>query len=410
MKERLLFANQYAWPDAAATAQLMSDVVEKASAQGVQCRVVASDRGYSDRSVRYPRDETRGLARYQRAPSTAFGREGVIGRVTDYMTFLAGAAWLLLRGVRPDLIVGMSTPPILGALAVAAAGIRGARSAYWAMDVYPDLAFELGAMRPYSVPGRAFAALSRWTLRSADVVIALGETMAGRLRALGARNVVTVHNWADGEAIRPIHPEESEYRRVRGWGGKFVVLYSGNLGLAHEFETVLGAAELLREEEEVLFAFVGDGPRRAEVESEGRSRGLRNLEFHPPVPREKLGDALAAGDAHLVTLRPRMPGLLVPSKIYGILAAGRPSLYVGPKEGEVFDIVTRGDCGLCVENGDAEGLAEAVRRLRRDCASEDGMGRRARDLFDREFTMEGQTKKLLAALTDLMVDKRAAGN
>ena len=126
------------------------------------------------------------------------------------------------------------------------------------------------------------------------------------------------------------------------------------------------------------------------------------MEFHPPVPREILGDALASGAVHLVTLRPGMPGLLVPSKIYGILAAGRPALYVGPKEGEVFDVVRQGDCGRCVENGNARGLAEEVLRLRRDAAAADGMGRRARELFEREFTMEGQTTKILAALTDLV--------
>jgi glycosyltransferase involved in cell wall biosynthesis len=146
-----------------------------------------------------------------------------------------------------------------------------------------------------------------------------------------------------------------------------------------------------------------------EVESEMVRRRLTNVEIYPPMPREKLGDALAAGDVHLVTLRPRMPGLLVPSKIYGILAAGRPALYVGPEVGEVFDIVARGDCGMCVENGDAEGLAEAVRRLRKDRALADGMGPRARKLFDREFTMEGQTAKLLAALKNVVAEEGATG-
>jgi glycosyltransferase involved in cell wall biosynthesis len=400
MKSRFLFANQYAWPDAAATAQLMNDVVEEASAQGVQCRGVASDRGYSDPSVRYPRDETRGSARYQRAPATAFGRERVIGRVTDYMTFLAGAAWRLLRGGRPDVVVGMSTPPILGALAVAAARIRGARSAYWAMDVYPDLAFELGAMRPNSVLGRAFAALSRWTLRRADLVIALGETMAGRLSTAGARNVAVVHNWADGDAIRPMKAEESRISAERKWTGKFVVLYSGNLGLAHEFDTLLAAAEALREEG-VLVAFCGGGPRRAEVEAEVKRRSLTNVEFHPSVCREELGDLLAAGQLHAVTMRPRMAGLLVPSKVYGILAAGRPILYVGPAEGEIHDIISREDVGSSVRGGDVIRLVAEIRRFRDEPAERARAGKRARDLFDAKFTRSGQTCKLVALLANL---------
>jgi colanic acid biosynthesis glycosyl transferase WcaI len=403
---RLVFLNQYAFPDEAATAQMLGDLVAAALRSGASCRVIASDRSYRDWKVRYPRCETLKGAEVTRAPATAFDRSSKAGRLVNWASFLSGAILRLLGGSRPDVIVGMSTPALLGAVAVVGGRLRGARSAYWAMDVYPDLAFELGLMAPNGFPGRLFAAISRWTLRSADVVIALGETMTERLTELGARNVVTVQNWADGEAIQPLLPEESTYRREYGWDGKFVVLYSGNLGLAHEFETVLGAADLLRDERDVLFGFVGSGPRRAEIDSEVLRRGLTNVEFHPPVSREKLGNALAAGDVHLVTLRPRMPGLLVPSKIYGILAASRPTLYVGPKEGEVFDIVTRGGCGLCVENGDAEGLADAVRRLRRDRTSAGEMGRCARQLFEREFTMEGQTKKLLAALTDLVTDRR----
>jgi glycosyltransferase involved in cell wall biosynthesis len=400
---RLLFVNQYAWPDEAATAQLMTDVAEEAAARGIPCQVVASDRSYSDPSVRYPRHETKGTTSYERVPATAFGRESAIGRVTDYMTFLVGAAWRLLRGGRPDVVVGMSTPPILGALAVAAARIRGARSAYWAMDVYPDLAFELGSMKSNSVLGRAFAALSHWTLRRADLVIALGETMAGRLSMAGARNVAVVHNWADGDAIRPMRAEDSRISAERGWRQKFVVLYSGNLGLAHEFDTLLGAAEALRGEG-VVFAFCGAGPRRAEVEAEAKRRSLTNVEFHPSVCREELGDLLAAGHLHAVTMRPRMAGLLVPSKVYGILAAGRPILYVGPAEGEIHDIISREDVGSSVRGGDVIRLVAEIRRFRDESAERARAGKRARDLFNAKFTRSGQTGKLVGLLANLARD------
>ena len=400
---RLLFVNQYAWPDEAATAQLMADVAEEAAARGIPCQVVASDRSYSDPSVRYPRHETKGTTSYERVPATAFGRESVIGRVTDYITFLVGAAWRLLRGERADVVVGMSTPPILGALAVAAARLKGSWAVYWAMDAYPDLAFELGAMKPNSVLGRAFAALSRWTLRRADLVISLGETMAGRLTMAGARNVAVVHNWADGDAIRPMRAEDSRISAERGWGQKFVVLYSGNLGLAHEFDTLLGAAEALRGEG-VVFAFCGAGPRRAEVEAEVKRRSLTNVEFHPSVCREELGDLLAAGHLHAVTMRPRMAGLLVPSKVYGILAAGRPILYVGPAEGEIHDIISREDVGSSVRGGDVIRLVAEIRRFRDEPAERARAGRRARDLFDAKFTRSGQTCKLVALLGNLARD------
>lgn len=400
---RLLFVNQYAFPDEAATAQLLADLVDTCRRAGAECRVVCSDRSYADAARRYPHEEVLNDVRYSRAAATGFGRSSRLGRVIDYATFLLGAMGRLLSGHRPDVVLGMSTPPILGALAVLAARLRGRRSAYWAMDVYPDLAFELSAMKPNSVLGRAFAVLSRWTLRRADLVIALGETMAGRFSMAGARNVAVVHNWADGDAIRPMKAEESRISAEREWTGKFVVLYSGNLGLAHEFDTLLAAAEALREEG-VLVAFCGGGPRRAEVEAEAKRRSLTNVEFHPSVCREELGDLLAAGQLHAVTMRPRMAGLLVPSKVYGILAAGRPILYVGPAEGEIHDMISREDVGSSVRGGDVIRLVAEIRRFRDEPAERARAGKRARDLFDAKFTRSGQTGKLVGLLANLARD------
>jgi glycosyltransferase involved in cell wall biosynthesis len=197
-----------------------------------------------------------------------------------------------------------------------------------------------------------------------------------------------VHNWADGEAVRPRPLAGHALRAEWGWDGRFVVLYSGNMGLAHEFETVLGVAEALRDRDEVLFAFVGGGPRRGEIEEQVRRRGLRNVEFRPYQARERLGDSLTAGDVHLVTLRERMAGLLVPSKIYGILAAGRPTVYVGPDEGEIAEILRSGACGVRVAPGDEQGLAEAVLRYASSESHRLEHGRNARRLFERRFTKE----------------------
>ena len=391
----ILLLNQYFPPDEAATAQMLGDLVESLVVHGMSCEVVASNRSYSDPARRYSRRETWRGARVRRVAVTGFGRRSKVGRVVDYGTFLVGAALRLVTASRPDVIIGLSTPPILGALAVAAARLRGCRSVYWAMDVYPDLAFELGVLRRQSLAGRLFAAVSRWALGSADTVVALGETMAGRLKALGARNIATIPNWADGEAVRPMPAESSRYRRERRWTGKFVVLYSGNLGLAHEFESALGAAERLQTSTDIVLAFVGVGPRLAEVMSEVRRRGLSNVEFHPPVPREELGDSLAAGDLHLVTLRRGMPGLLVPSKIYGILAAGRPTLYVGPAEGEVFEIVSRGACGSWVDNAaDPEELTKVILAYREDAERRAREGCHARQLFEARFTKQRSTDAL----------------
>jgi glycosyltransferase involved in cell wall biosynthesis len=230
--------------------------------------------------------------------------------------------------------------------------------------------------------------ISRFVLRRSDAVVALGETMGARLESSGAKNVTVVHNWADGDAIRPRPMENHPLRSEWDWGDRFVVLYSGNMGMAHEFDTALSAAEKLAEHEEIRFAFIGDGPRRREVEDEALRRGLNNVEFRPYVERARLGESLTSADVHLVTLRARMPGLLVPSKIYGILAAGRPTLYVGPDEGEIADILRRGDCGCRVPIGGVDALCRAILEYCRNDRLRDAEGERARRLFDERYTRE----------------------
>jgi colanic acid biosynthesis glycosyl transferase WcaI len=379
---------------------MLGDLVEAATRAGFECRVVTSDRGYSDPTRRYPRREIWKRAAVERVPATGFGRRSTLGRALDYATFIVGAAIRLCSGPRPDVVVGLSSPPILGALAVFIAGLRGARSAYWAMDVHPDIAFALGALRRTSFAGRVLSALSRWTVSSADLVIALGDTMADLLRRQGARRVAVVHNWADDEAIRPIGTQASAYRAARGWSSRFVVVYSGNMGLAHEFETVLMAAESLRSRA-VTFAFVGEGPRRKEIEEAAAARQLSNVEFHPGVPRLALADSLAAADLHLVTLRPGMQGLLVPSKIYGILAAGVPTLYVGPPEGEVYEIISRSGCGIAIANGDAGALEAAVLAYLADPERKAREGLAARAALESGFRRDRQTGALLGELCAL---------
>lgn len=384
---RVVLLNQYYAPDTAATAQLLGDLGAGLAAAGHEVTAVCCSRAYADPSVRYPRRETVDGVAVRRTFSTGFGRGNPLGRACDYATFLLGATAALLFRRKPDVVVSLSTPPMVALLGWLLARLRGARSVYWVMDVYPDLAYELGVLRPGSTVSRVFDALTRFTLARSDAVVALGDTMAEHLRARGARNVTAIHNWADGDAIRPLPSVDNPLRKEWDWNGRFVALYSGNMGLAHEFDTMLDAAERLRDRDDIRFAFVGGGPRRAEFAREVERRGLANVELRPYVSRERLGHSLTAGDAHLVSLRERMPGLLVPSKIYGILAAGRPTLYVGPDRGEIADILREGKCGVRVAVGDGERLAAAVAAYADDRTRAAEDGRRARQAFDRRYTL-----------------------
>jgi glycosyltransferase involved in cell wall biosynthesis len=190
-------------------------------------------------------------------------------------------------------------------------------------------------------------------------------------------------------------------RRQWGWNDRFVVLYSGNAGLAHDFDTVLEAADRLRDNSQILFAFVSAGPQMEHIERRREDLRLPNVEIRLPVARDALCDNLGAGDVHLITLKREVPGLLVPSKIYGILAAGRPSIYVGPAEGEVFDILSSGRCGTRIGNGDAAALAQSILRYFNDGALRAQEGERAREIFEQRFTKRRAMEQFRSVLQSL---------
>lgn len=402
---RIDLLNQYYAPDEAATAQLLSDLGAALARRGHEIRAIASCRAYADPTRRYPASSSESGVVVRRVRATAFGRSRRLGRVADYASFLLGAAFALVRMPRPDVVVSLSTPPLVAGLGLAVARLRGARTLFWVMDVYPDLAVELGALRERSLAVRVLARAGRILLRGSDRVVALDHAMARRLEAQGARAVTVIANWADEEAIRPRATENHPLRTRLGWDGRFVVLYSGNMGLAHEFDTLLDAAARLAHDPVVRFAFVGDGPRRKEIETGARARGLTNVEFHPYVARERLGESLTAGDVHAVTLRPRMEGLVVPSKIYGILAAGRPTLYVGPPAGDVHEIASAG-CGVSLRTGDAGAVADAISRYRSDDGLAVRVGARARALFEERYTRARSLEAFVRLIEGLSTARR----
>jgi glycosyltransferase involved in cell wall biosynthesis len=289
-----------------------------------------------------------------------------------------------------DIVIAKTDPPMLSAALGSLAAKRGARFVAWLQDVFPEVA------REYGIPGMGWpigSTLKRLRDRSlarADAVVAIGELMAeriGRIPGVDGKRVHVIHNWADGEAIVPVDLETDPLRMQWDLAGKFAVGYSGNLGRVHEFDTLLGAASRLKDDPGVAFVIVGRGPRLAEVQARVRRDELTNVRFEPHQPRDKLAQSLGAVDVHLCVLQPGFEGLVHPSKLYGILAAGRPVIVVGDPKGEAAHIVARSGCGLSVATGDPAALVSAIGDLRRDPAKCKAMGQAARRAFETGYSM-----------------------
>jgi colanic acid biosynthesis glycosyl transferase WcaI len=389
---QIIFVNRYFHPDLSATSQMLSGLAF-ALAGDHPVRVVASRQLYQNPDAALPAEETIAGVAVRRVPTSRFGRGNLLGRAADYATFyLAAAAALAGLARAGDIIVAKTDPPLISVVAASVAVVRGCTLVNWIQDLFPEVAVALG-VRGVGWAAPALRRLRDWSLRRAAANVVLGELMSRRLQALGvpAAGIRVIANWADGESIKPLAPEENPLREEWGLEGRFVVGYSGNLGRAHEFDTILGAAALLRDDAGIAFLFVGAGAQFEAVKGRAEAGRLGNVLFKPYQPGERLGFSLNVPDLHLVCLRPSLEGLIVPSKFYGVAAVGRPTVFVGDGGGEIAGILASIGCGLSVRVGDAWGLADAIRRLRRDPALCRRMGERARrgleERFDRKLAV-----------------------
>lgn len=376
---RVVFLNQTFHPDVAATAQHAFDLARHLVAHGHEVHAVASRSLYGERGASLPEEEVVEGVHIHRVGRSLFGKAGIIARGFDFVLFFAASAWRLLRMNRPDVIVCLTTPPFIALAGLLARRLRGGRLAIWSMDLYPDAPVAFGMMRPRSMIVRIASRIDRMCLSGADAIVALGRCMRDRLLAKGAdpTRLRVIGVWSDETEIVP-EEGENPFRLRWSIGDRTLVMYSGNFGLGHDVETFLKAAERLRDDDRVRFAFVGGGKRKSEVDSFVRERGLENCFVEGHQPRAALGDLLTAADLHLVTIRPGVEGIMVPSKFYGVLAAARPAILVGAEQGEIARTIAEEHCGAIVPVGDVEALVDAILRRVEDPALSKAEGARGR--------------------------------
>jgi colanic acid biosynthesis glycosyl transferase WcaI len=384
---RLLFLNRFYWPDEPATAQLLTDLAEGLARRGHEVTVVASHPGRPE----VPRRETRHGVRIVRTRSLGLGRHGLAGRAADFVLYLAGAAAALLLESRPgDTVVALTDPPLVGPMAWTVAGLTGAEIVHWTQDIYPEVA-EAVAPGPLSrLAGRMLRPWRNLAWRHSRGVVALGTEMAFFLRSQGVRHehLAIIPNWAPSGTEIAAPAEARARRAVWDVEEHLVIAYSGNLGRVHDLEPVLQVAAALREERDFVFLFIGGGAQRAELARAVAGQKLRNVRFLPAQPREKLAASLAAADLHLVTLRPGCEALVFPSKLYGIAAAGRPVVFIGPPDCELARLVRSRGLGIARSREDISGLAADLVRLRDDPAALAAAGAAAA-AFSREAGQAG---------------------
>lgn len=391
---RVTIINQFYAPDISPTAHLAASLAEHRAAGGDEVTVVASLGGYVPSSSEAQR-ELEGNPRVHRLWTPRFGKATILKRCADYLCFYVLCAWTLITMPRQDVIVSLTTPPYIAWTAVLHRLFHpGAKIVLWNMDCYPDAAERLGVMRRGGVLSRSMRWLNRRLFARLDHLVtldtAMTELLVTQYAAKGADLPVTViPNWEKASMF----PREGAGRKdtaawkpAAGYGlsERFTLVYLGNTGYGHEFETVLDAAKEL-ERDAVTFLFVGGGKRWDEIGGGAEARGLSNVIMHGYVPKEETPLVMGAADVALITLHDLSLGVMSPSKMHANLAAGLPVLYIGPRASNVDDGIGRFGCGASLRVGDVAGVVRFVRESIRDRAAHDDRRHRARRAFEEAY-------------------------
>jgi colanic acid biosynthesis glycosyl transferase WcaI len=360
----LVFTEQFYYPEGWGGAQLPRDITTYLASAGCPVEVICGSEQYAAIEGQAPPDPSTVGVRIRRI-IRLFAGDIHRRKLLRQLWFCAAAVPLLLFRRRPRLFVTQTNPPFVVPLIAAIGGLCRRPFIIIAQDLYPEVLVAHGMVAEKSLFARLLRAVFGWAYGRAAAVVSLGPVMSEKLmqKGVGAKRIVTISNWATGDE-GVVRGPENHLRRDWGLEGCFVILYSGNIGIAHDVETaILALREVLADLPATRLVFVGKGSRLAEAERMARNTGVSHaVQFRPLVPFELLGHSLGVADVALVTLRAGFEGLVVPSKLLGYMARGIPTLYIGPPS-DAQQLIDASQGGACVANQDVEGLTAHLRQM-----------------------------------------------
>ncbi len=357
---RLLIFNQYYPPDSGATAQWLSSLC-KVLASTCQITIVCGYPSYNP--IKKDASHIKGI-RVIRVPSTTFHRSNMFGRLCNYFTYFISAfslsSFLLFRK-KPDLIVAMTDPPIIGLIAKYVATIKRVPFIYIIQDLHPESAIVIGKIKNRLII-KILKAITLFLCQKAEKVVVISLRMQQRLLEKGVPNekIIIIPNWADTKSIAP-EPKKNPFSLRHGLEKRFVVMYSGNLGLSQNLDILLELAKTLQDLKDLVFVIIGDGARKIELMDQVRKLNLANVLFFPYQSTSEMRYSFGTADLFIIPLVSGLDGLVVPSKVFSIMASGRPFIAFASKQSEVAQIAEKFECGLTVQPDDPKELADKIR-------------------------------------------------
>lgn len=388
-RPHILFINQHYWPDNAATALALNDLAEFAAKSNYSISVISSRYLYDHSGEKLPQFETKNGVRIFRVNQSNYGRFSHRGRLMDYFTFF----WRALRlsiSLKPDYLITLTTPPLLGTIGWVHKLFRTTRFIYWSMDLHPEAEIAAGLIKPKSSIASLFKRFHEKILASADAVVTLSSNMKKFVSdyAIPDSKVHLISIWSDENEITPEPKSNGIALLPAEIRDKFIVHYSGNLGLAHQFECLVQVMELAQIHSDIHFVFTGGGPQMPVLREKIELLQLKNVLFQPYVCRAELSISLSKADVQWFSLDPNFEGIAFPSKLIGYMASGRPILFLGANKADSAQEIENANCGFSFSISQPKAVLSTILSLKANPKLAEQLGTQARNYFEQELTKQ----------------------
>lgn len=403
-RKRLLFLNRSFYPDVEATGQFLTELCEELE-KSFEIHVICGN-------PLFRKVKTRGFIHKTlhrritiwRINNTALPKKIFFTRVINLLSYFFPCFFWAFMIKRMDCVIAETDPPLLASIAYIYSKVRRCPFVYYSQDIWPQVGIvNEGMTNP--VITTILREINRFLYQKANRIVVLGRDMKQRLEeenSIPSKKIDIVENWADPNKLFPISREDNIFLQKHGLGDKFIVMYSGNIGLSQDIENIIYAAHALKDHKGILFVLIGEGAAKEKLRHLANSLGLPNVRFFPYQNREELINSLNAADIHLITLKKGMKGYIVPSKVYGILASGRPFIAAVDDNCEIDNIVKEFNCGLSIPPSNVEELKKAVLWAYFHEKDIQSMGERGRKALESFYTRKICTQKFEDILQNLI--------
>lgn len=388
-------------PDYAATGQLIEELVKQLEKRGIKIRVFTGQPGYAFTTAQAPAVEQLGNIRVQRSRATQLWSNRIRGKAINGILFTLRTFLHIIKNARKnDVFLLTSAPPFLSIAGYLTHLLLRFPYVCLIYDLYPDIAIALGVISQKHWLVKLWRAINRRIWRASQGIIVLSPAMKERVIAICpevADKISVIHSWGDPELIVPIAKEKNWFAKQHNLDSKFTVLYSGNMGRCHDLDTILATAQQLQDQP-IQFVCIGGGPKRESFIEEVTRLGLKNFLFLPYQDKSVLPYSLTACDLLLVSVESGLESLVAPSKLYPALAAGRPIAAICPKNSYLRQLITDGEFGISIDNGDSDGLSAFILKLKSDRQLAEKIGNASREYLQSNFTPEIISKQYINVL------------